>query len=693
MSDIDISQFLSTFFEEAYENLELLESGLLELDPTEESDKELVDSIFRAAHTIKGGAGSFGFKAISDFTHVMETLLDEVRDETRPITNELIELLLKAQDSLADLVKAAQEESEPDQQTVDQVLQKMELMLKGEEEGEPEPELDSSEASAVDAEPASLGWKIEFSPHLEMMHSGNDPLRILRELSALGEMKAQVNQDDLPRWSELHHDDCYLSWSLELLGEIDKAELDDIFLWVEDDCDLAIEPILLQSQEEAQQDALEPKITPESSSDIVIERRKSRTTESKEKGRRGTDSTEQSSIRVKTEKIDKIINQVGELVTTQSMLSNLNERFDPDDPEVMKSFGEYFSEAVDLLERHTQDLQEHVMSMRMLPVAFVFSRFGRTVHDLCTRLGKQVELKLIGQQTEMDKTVIEKIADPIMHLVRNSMDHGFEFPEEREELGKPAIGTLTLNAFHQGGSIYIEVIDDGRGLNKEKLINKAIEREVITPVEAAELSEFEIYQLIMAPGFSTADAISDVSGRGVGMDVVRQNIEELGGDIQIASTEGVGSKITIRLPLTLAIMDGQLVTVGRGTYVIPVVNVVESLRPSHDMINLVGGKGELLKFREQYIPIIRLHRVFDVEPFCKNLSEGILVVMEVDGQQFGVFVDSIFSQQQVAIKSIEQNFRRVDGVMGATILGDGSVALILDPPGISRMKFLHQELS
>ena len=374
-----------------------------------------------------------------------------------------------------------------------------------------------------------------------------------------------------------------------------------------------------------------------------------------------------------TDKIDALINMVGELVITQSMLSQMSENFKIEDLERLK-------DGIDQLERNTREMQENVMQIRMLPISFSFNRFPRLVRDLASTLGKNIELKMSGEQTELDKTVMEKIGDPLVHLVRNSLDHGIEMPEVRKAAGKPEVGTLQLNAFHEGGNIVIEIVDDGAGLNKEKILSKARQNGLVGEDEV--LPDEKIHELIFAPGFSTAAVVSDVSGRGVGMDVVMRNIRDLGGIVEIKSEEGVGSTFTIRLPLTLAILDGQLIQVGEHVYIIPLISIIESLQIESENCNSVAGKAELYKLREEYISVMRLHELFNVRPNSTQLDQGLLVVAESEGQKVGLFVDDLMAQQQVVIKSLETNYQKVDGISGATILGDGTVAMILDLPGL-----------
>ena len=392
--------------------------------------------------------------------------------------------------------------------------------------------------------------------------------------------------------------------------------------------------------------------------------------------RSGGGGAENFSIRVDIEKIDSLINMVGELVITQSMLSQLGDDFDLDRLEKLR-------DGLGQLERNTRELQESVMRIRMIPISFAFNRFPRMIHDLCDKLAKKVQLKLSGESTELDKTVMEKIGDPLVHLVRNAMDHGIEMPQVRVAAGKPPTGTVHLNAFHQGGNIVIEISDDGAGIDPQKILTKAIERGLVE--EGVELSHAKIYDLLFHPGFSTAEIVTDVSGRGVGMDVVRKNIQALGGAIDIHSTLGKGSKFTVRLPLTLAILDGQLVRVGGHTYIIPLVSIVESLQVQKKSVNAIAGKTELYKLRDEYIPVIRLYEAFNIQPDSKKLENGLLVVVEGDGKKAGLLVDDLLAQQQVVIKSLESNFRRIEGLSGATILGDGTVALILDVAGVIRV--------
>jgi len=677
---IDMAQFHQVFFDESFEGLDIMESGLLEMDPGS-ADPEQINSIFRAAHSIKGGSGTFGFTNIADFTHVMETLLDEMRDGRRQVTAEAVNVLLASVDVLREMLTATSEDAEVDPERVK--LQKAELdrLLAGES---PAAEVVESEADAgTPAASEQTGWHIVFRPRSHMMRTGNDSLRLIRELASLGELEVEVDLEPLPPVSEFEPEDSYLSWEMHLLGDVSREQINDIFDWVEDDCDLSVNPI--SPEQTAAPAEPEKSSEPEQAAEVEAapaqaERRATgdrRKGDRREGAKKAASSGGASSIRVDISKIDALINMVGELVITQSMLSMMGEEFDISQIERLR-------EGLAQLERHTREMQESVMQIRMLPISFTFSRFPRLVHDLSTKMGKKIELKMTGEATEVDKTVIEKIGDPLVHLVRNSLDHGIELPENRIAAGKPETGTVELNASHRGGNIIIEIKDDGKGLDKDVLLDKAIDRGLVSP--DAILTDQQIYELIFAAGFSTAETVSDVSGRGVGMDVVRRNINELGGSIEIHSEVGVGSSFVIRLPLTLAILDGQTVSIGSETYIVPLVSIIESIQIKEDMVNMLAGKGETFKLREEYLPIVRLHEVLGVKDAkAQKINEGLLVVVEGEGRRCGLFVDDLLGQQQVVIKSLEANYRKIDGLSGATILGDGSVALILDIPGLIRM--------
>lgn len=666
--EFDMSQFLKTFYEESFEGLEIMETGLLELDAGS-ADNELINSIFRAAHSIKGGSATFGLSEVASFTHLMETLLDELRDGQREVSQQLINVLLKSVDILSEMLTDSQNEDPVNEGSVSEGKQLLQHELDGSSSASIIVDESTSDDSSASSSGIESGWQITFVPHESMFHTGNDPLRILRELSELGDYTPKVNLNKLPDFDDIDPESSYLGWDVTLWGDVNKEQLDDVFVWVEDECDITLDNF---AEHDLQPEfvEVEESIAPAAPSTNAVSKSKAKRSKPAKAG------GEASSIRVGIEKVDAIIDLVGELVITQSMLSTLGENFEMAQIQKLK-------DGLAQLELNTRELQEDVMRMRMLSVSFVFNRFPRMVRDLSQKLEKDIELVMSGENTEIDKTLIEKISDPLVHLVRNSVDHGIETPEVRIAAGKPATGTVNLNAFHKGGNIVIEVKDDGKGLDPEMLFKKAVEKGVVT--EDAKLSDEQIYNLIFEAGFSTAEQLSDVSGRGVGMDVVRKNISSLGGSVDISSELGVGSTMTVRLPLTLAILDGQSVAVGEQVYIVPLVSIIESIQIKSGMINKMAGKGETFILRGEYLSIIRLADVFNIDSRAKELEEGLLVVVESEGRLVGIFVDDLLGQQQVVIKSLETNYQKIEGISSATILGDGSVALILDIQSLVRM--------
>lgn len=684
---IDLSQFFEVFFEESLEGLDVMESELLNLTPGD-LDNETINTIFRAAHSIKGGSGTFGFTHVSDFTHVLETLLDQIREGSRELTSEHVNLLLQSVDCLREMLGDLQNNQETDLTNATELKEKFELILSGEEStSDVQSPIEQQVATVEQTEHGALDtYEVIFKPQHHFFKTGNEPLYIIEELAELGELDVVASLDLMPDIHNLSTDECYVSWTFYL--ETDKGEdaIKEVFEWVEDDAEIAItlcgglfgdDPIEENVSNEA--NATEPAAQ---TTAVSKNENKNDAMPAANKAASKAASTESTSIRVSIDKVDSLINMVGELVITQAMLTQLGEG------EITENKLMALQEGLAQLAHNTRDLQESVMRIRMLPISFVFSRFPRLVRDTSQKLGKEVELKLLGEQTELDKTVMEKISDPMVHLVRNSLDHGLETSEQREEAGKPKVGTVTLNAFHQGGNIVIEIMDDGAGLNTQKIKQKAIQNGLIN--ESDELSDDEINELIFMPGFSTADQVSDISGRGVGMDVVRRNIQSLNGSIEVTSEPGIGSTFTIRLPLTLAILDGQLVTVAQHTYIIPLISIVESLQIDLKMVNCVGGGLNVLRLRDEYIPILRLHQIFNHSGAIEDLDKGLLVIVENDNQKVGLLVDDLLAQQQVVIKSLEANYQKVEGVSGATILGDGRVSLIIDITGLIKLAGLKK---
>ena len=657
---IDLAQFHETFFVESFEGLDVMESGLLELEKGE-VDLENINTIFRSAHSIKGGSGTFGFTSVAEFTHDMETLLDEMRNGERPVTESIVETLLGCVDVLRNMLNAIKDGSEIDVEGVARMNSALKEHL-GESSIGDAVVIDTKE-NLVDEE---KGWVVSFKPHTTIMQTGNDTVRLLRELSTLADTaEVIVDNDLLPSLGEIDPEECYQSWTINLIGgNVSQDDIREIFSWVDDECDLNIAPIAIEENyigEEHRNDHRREKI-PEKRS---TERRSSAKT------------TESSSIRVNISKVDELVNMVGELVIIQSMLSQFG---DGDRDDFSDAHFERLKDGLSQLESHTRELQESVMRIRMMPISFAFQRFPRLVHDLSSQFDKKIELVMTGESTELDKTVLEKIGDPLVHLVRNSLDHGIEPPAERIDAGKSETGVIELSAFHQGGNIVIQIKDDGAGLNKKKILKKAKENGLVSQDER--LTDDQIYDLIFRPGFSTAEVVSDVSGRGVGMDVVRRNIRELGGAVEVTSKSGEGSIFTIRLPLTLAILDGQLFGIGKETYILPVISIVESLQVKSENINAVAGNAEVYRLRDEYIPIVRLYQIFGIEPKSTVLESGLLVVVEAEGKKIAIYVDDLLGQQQVVIKSLETNFKKIQGLSGATILGDGTVALIIDITGL-----------
>ncbi len=692
--DLEMAEIAKVFFQESREGLDVMESGLLSLGAT--ADSENINTIFRAAHSIKGGSATFGFAEVAGFTHGVETLLDEMRNGVRPVTAEAIQTLLQACDCLREMIAATEAEQPLDQVRIASLNGDIKHIL-GEANEAPAPvsappAAAGNETAGAGAASEPGGWGVRFEPVADLLRLRNEPTRMFAELRRLGAMVAHADTSRLPLLDALDPESCYLSWNIDITGQIPRGKLDEIFDWVDSGCRLEFTPTGgsappapgAKASAQPQAAAIDAG-SAETKAVSPTETKAVALTEAKAAAPADADRSapagapvqkaagDSGSIRVATEKVDNIINLVGELLITQSMLSSFADGIDPNDLDRLR-------QGLSQLARNTRELQESVMQIRMLPISFAFNRFPRIVHDLSRKLAKKVELKLSGEGTELDKTVLEKISDPLVHLVRNALDHGLEIPERRIAAGKQETGTLELAAFHEGGNIIIEVRDDGAGLNKAKILQKARERALVAPDQ--ELTDEQIDNLIFMPGFSTAEQISDVSGRGVGMDVVRRNINDLGGHVQISSKEGLGSTIRIRLPLTLAILDGQLVRVGKEIYIISLLAIVETIQVARERVNTLVGRTEVFRLRDEYLPVVKLCDQFGVEPDSRSAEDGLLVVLEADGKRVGVLVDDLLAQQQVVIKSLESNFKSVAGIAGATILGDGTVALIIDAPGL-----------
>lgn len=799
----DLSQFNQLFFEETAEHLATMESLMLNMD-VQSPDMDDLNAVFRAAHSIKGNSGTFGFNDMTAVTHELETLLDLVRKGETDLTDEMVDVTLQAGDVLSGMLDSHQNGEEPDQEPAKAVIDELNRQLAiakggaGSSADIPEQaEISSVESDLYVSESAlNHSFLVRFpapDQELDMLfdslkelgeltvidapsEESNDWLFSLQTLSTKEDLQDLITfivpEDTLSIEEELSADDGSFGF-FETVGESLTVE-DDIGYGFFDDIDLASEGVTPSADEDPGYGFFDEDFSADSASDTVAEEQDSdpgygffdfsdgdetsggveevselpevspqqktskpnasppeasalkqssapsvadgsNDTEfdgygffepiknsSVDKGASAAENTSKSSsksettksrsakpsaaaavknggadssIRVSVEKVDQLINQVGELVITQAMLAQMASEVDP-------ILHEKMANGLAQLERNTRDLQDSVMSIRMMPISIVFSRFPRVVRDLAGKLDKKVKLEMVGENTELDRSMIEKLTDPLTHLIRNSLDHGIESPDARAAAGKEETGTILLRASHQGGNIVVEVQDDGAGLNRERILSKAQEKGI--PVTDS-MPDSEVWQLIFAPGFSTAAAVTDVSGRGVGMDVVKRNITSLGGRLEIESMEGIGSRISIRLPLTLAILDGLQVALGDEIYIVPLTSIIGSMQPDPKDIKTVSGEGAVICVRDEYLPIIRLGELLNMPAQFDDYDQGIMVVLESDGKRVGLFVDDLVGQSQVVIKSLEANYRKVDGVSGATILGTGRVALILDVEELIRM--------
>lgn len=674
--NIDLSQFSGVFFEETDEHLGEMEHLLLAID-IDAPEQDVLDSIFRAAHSIKGSAGIFGFQAISSVTHILENLLDQLRSHQQQLRADMVDVFLRAVDVLRGLADAYKHQRDVDMAGANQICETLEKLAHPAQHAErqaddgswglfADPAAASSKAASAEAD-ASYGF---FEP-LPDTHAGAastvsdsdagygffEPLPATQSSGNLSpeirspEIRSPQMQSSPGQTSGPASDDSY-GFFVDLPAPDPRASATE-----KPARTLDITPVAAK--------------TPPAPPATATARPAAGATTASATTSTATSTAaagENASIRVNVDKIDQIINLVSELVITQAMLAQRT-----GDLDVVRFQGMF--DTLNLLERNTRDLQEAVMSIRMMPMAFIFNRFPRVVRDIAGRLNKKIELVIEGEDTEMDKGLIEKLADPLTHLVRNSADHGIETADTRAAAGKKATGTIRLSAFQRSGHVVVEVADDGAGLNRERILAKARERDL--PV-SSDMSDAEVWQLIFAPGFSTADQVTDISGRGVGMDVVKRNIQELGGKIELQSFAGMGTITTIRLPLTLAILDGMVVAVGDERYIIPLVFISESLQPKAGELHSVNGREQVVKVRDDYIPLAPLHSLLGITPRTTDPTQGLVVILESDGRRIALQVDELLGQQQVVIKSLESNYRRVDGISAATIMGDGRVALILN---------------
>ena len=694
-ADFDLSQFYQIFFEEASENLDQMEQMLLSLDLAAANDEEL-NGIFRCAHSIKGGAATFGFSDVTELTHRMESLLDRLRRHEIAPVPAMVDVLLESADASRSLLARHQAGGEGEPVSTAELVVRIEALAQGLTQipqvsratPVPIPALAPAAAQHASSPDAVLGSEppagarvlhIEIGP-LARMELGDAIKELFRDIPGLGTIQ------DLPQNQPDHR-----------LFLVKTASTDDelrdllIFHVAKEQVqirDAALAPAPKTQPADSEAASQPPALSDDEAFGFfagapgapgTLSNTEQTVSDSSRLAPQNTTNksaahVESTSIRVDVKKVDQLINLVGELVITQAMLAQNSQGLDP-------ALHQQLLAGLADLDRNTRDLQESVMSIRMIPMSTVFSRFPRMLRDLAAKLDKKVDLITLGEATELDKGLVEKIIDPLTHLLRNSVDHGIEMPHERLAAGKSESGTLTLAASHQGGSILIEVRDDGHGMNREKILRKARERGMEV---SDEMPDSEVWQLIFVPGFSTADVVTDVSGRGVGMDVVKRNITSMGGTVEIESIAGQGTRVAVRLPLTLAIMDGMSVGVGDEVYILPLSSVVESFQVRDQDVSTVANGTQLVKVRDEYMPVISLERIFQIPRADASLGACIMVVVEADGSRAALLVDDLLGQHQVVVKNLESNYRKVPNVSGATILGDGSVALILDTSALVR---------
>ena len=721
-----MAEIKATFFQECEEQLAELESGLLAMEGGD-TESETVNAVFRAVHSVKGGAGAFGLEDLVHFAHIFETTLDEVRSNRLPASDAVVKALLRSADVLADLVRAARDGGAVDQARCDVCAAELSALTGIEESDAGDDgmgEIDfqpmqmapldldfDAEAPAEEPAPEPASWTLRFKPRPELYAKANETVLLLRELARLGEVEVELDAGDLPLLPHLDPEGAYLSWTVRIRGDATEADLREVFEFVDADCELDVQAIgldgepmelanaeldiaalisLAQSageetappQAEAPVAALEPIAEAEEPAAVVPAAMAANSVEDRrvDERRGGEDRRGEAkpggvaqaapTIRVDLDRVDRLIDLVGELVINQAMLAQrVNE--------AGLARASNVAGGLDELEQLTREIQDSVMAIRAQPVKSVFQRMPRLVRELASITGKQVRLLTEGEGTEVDKTVIERLTDPLTHMIRNAIDHGLETPEKRIAAGKNPEGTCKLSAAHRSGRIVIEVADDGGGINRERVRQIAVDKGLIA-VEA-QLTDDEIDNLIFLPGFSTANAISDISGRGVGMDVVKRSILDLGGRISITSRPGLGSTFSMSLPLTLAVLDGMVVTAGQQTLVAPLTSIIETLQPKRSDVHGLGGGARVISIRGSYVPLVDVGMSLGYRAEPLDAEQGVALLIESEGGTRAVLlVDAIQGQRQVVIKSLEANYRRVPGIAAATILGDGRVALILD---------------
>ena len=706
----DSDEFISIFLSEANEIVEGLENDLVLLEDNK-SDEDLLNKIFRSAHTLKSSAGTVGFTTMSELNHVAENLLEKVRSGKLDVTPTMITVLLEFLDTVKIMLQniidgkgeadgvnnieslKAKIKAIADGNEIDASVQtpttasaaptvKKETSTQAQAIEEPEKKEESSSGSNV--------FHISMSFKATIFDNGIDPLMFLNDLRDIGTISnLKIDSSNVPTISALEDPyTCYTQFSLDISTNSTLEQVQNIFLFVIDDNDINIsdakvsvhkeDKIESQTETQVAEETKEEKTIEETKSqeetkeEIKTEQAKPQTSAAKSQASSSVKVQAPSTVRVDTRKLDSLMNLIGELVIAQSRIMQLTQSLDIDNG---------LKEAVSSMDRTSRQIQEEVMNIRMMPVGPIFNQFHRYVRDLNLELNKEVKLVLKGETTEIDKNMLEQLSDPLKHIIRNSMDHGIErTKEERIARGKPEFGTITMSAAHQEGHVVIEVSDDGNGLNKERIYNKAIEKGLLS--KDGKYSDAEIYRTIFSPGLSTAEKITDISGRGVGMDVVRANVEKMKGKIEIKSEEGKGSTFIIKLPLTLAIIEGITFALGEQIYIMPLISIIEQMKVKNEQIKPFEGRGEMIKIRDEYLPLIRLHKVFEIDTHIEDIDNGIVVVVEAGYRRCAIFVDELLDQQQVVIKSLDSAFSKHSGISGGTILGDGRIALIIDIQGL-----------
>ena len=699
----DSDEFISIFLSEAKEIVEGLENDLVLLEDNK-SDEDLLNKIFRSAHTLKSSAGTVGFTTMSELNHVAENLLEKVRSGKLDVTPQMITVLLEFLDTVKLMLQNIVDgKSETEGVTnIDSLKAKIKAIADGNDPAA----VSASPAPKAAAEPKKEEPKAEEAPktepqedkksggsnsfHIDMgfkatiFDNGIDPLMFLNDLRAIGTISnLKIECNNLP--SILNLEDpyvCYTQFSLDFDTDAPEEQVQNIFLFVIDDNDINIINTKAEIKDDKQEEPADATAASEEApkEEVKTESKPAETPAAQNNqaapaAPKASKVQAPSTVRVDTRKLDSLMNLIGELVIAQSRIMQLTQSLDIDNG---------LKEAVSSMDRTSRQIQEEVMNIRMMPIGPIFNQFHRYVRDLNLELHKEVKLVLKGESTEIDKNMLEQLSDPLKHMIRNSMDHGIEkTKEERIARGKPEYGTITMSAAHQEGHVVIEVADDGNGLNKEKIFKKAVERGLLS--KDGKYSDIEIFRTIFAPGVSTADKVTDISGRGVGMDVVRANVEKMKGKIEIKSTEGQGSTFIVKLPLTLAIIEGITFALGAQIYIMPLISIIEQIKVKNEQVKPFEGKGEMIKIREEYLPLIRLHKVFEIDTQVENIEDGIVVVVEAGYRKCAIFVDELLDQQQVVIKSLDSAFDKHAGIAGGTILGDGRIALIIDIQGLVNM--------